>query len=190
MGKLFTIRDKELVTHFKEGSQLAFEELYTRYKDRLMYFCRRSMKDETSSEDIVHDIFLQLLETSDGLNPELPFWGYLQTLAQNRILNEFRKFDVHSRFVQYVLMNEKDATNQTENIIIDKDYEKLLNEVIESLSPRQKEIYQLTRIQGLTHKEIAELMQISVETVREHVYISLKKIKKYLRQHADIHFNN
>jgi len=181
-------QDKELVALLKKGSHQAFGELYARYKDRLTYFCKRSLKDENSAEDIVHDIFLQLLETSDGLNPELSFWGYLQKIAQNRILNEFKKFDVHSRFVQYIIINGKESTNQTENTIIDKDYAKLLNELIESLSPKQKEIFQLSRKYGLTYKEIAYRMQISVETVREYMYFALKKIKKHLMQHADIHF--
>ena len=56
------------------------------------------------------------------------------------------------------------------------------------LEQKVKEIFQLSRMQGLTYKEIAELMQISVETVREHASLALKKIKKHLMQHADIHF--
>jgi RNA polymerase sigma-70 factor (ECF subfamily) len=180
--------DKELVELLMAGSQQAFEELYIRYKDRLMYFCKRILKDQTKSEDIVHDIFLQLLEKNESLNPELSFWGYLQKLAQNRILDEFRRFDIYSRFAQYIIMNGKDSTIQTESSILDHDYTKLLNELIESLSPKQKEIFQLSRIQGLTYKEIAELKHVSVETVREHAYFALKKIKKYLMQHADLHF--
>ena len=185
--KLSTKQDKELVALLKEGSHQAFEELYVRYKDRLMYFCKQIMKDKNSAYDIVHDVFLQILKTHEFLNPELSFWGYLQTLAQNRILNEFKRFDVHSRFAQHIIMNGKDSNNQTENQIIDEDYTILFNNLIESLSPRQKEIFQMSRIQGLTYKEIAEQMQISVETVREHVSLALKKIKKLLVQHADIH---
>ena len=185
-----SIQDLELVTHLVNGSRQAFEELYARYKGRLMYFCKQLLKDEKSSEDIVQDIFLHIWEKRDSLNIEVSFSGYIHTLAQNRILNEFRRFDVHSRFVRYTLMNAKDSANQTEDLIDDDDYSKLMSELIESLSPRQKEIFQLSRIHGLTYKEIAELKQISVETVREHVSLALKKIKKYVMQHTDIHFKN
>ena len=188
MNELSTKKDKELVALLRKGSEKAFEELYIRYKDRLIYFCKQSMKDETTSEDIVQDIFLHILKTCGSLDPELSFWGYLKTIARNRILDEFKRFDVHSRFVQHIIINGKDSDNQTENRIIDNDYEKLLNEVIESLSPRQKEIFQLSRTHGLIYKEIAEKMQISVETVREHVALALRKIKKHVTQHTDIHF--
>ena len=188
MKQLSTLQDKELVSLFKEGSKLAFEALYIRYRDRLTYFCKRLIKNEISSEDITQDIFLQLLESSDALNPELSFWGYLQTLARNRIIDEFKKFDVQSRFALHTILNGNDSTNQTENQIIDNDYTQLINKLIDGLSPRQKEIFQMSRVQGLTYKQIAEQMQISVETVREHIFLALKKIKKHVTQHADIHF--
>ena len=180
-------QNSELVELLTGGSQEAFGELYTRYKGSLMRYCKRLLKDEAGSEDVVHDIFLQLWERRDSLNTISSFTGYLHTLAQNRILNIFRKSDVHSRFVRHILMNEKDATNETEDLIIDNDYAELLYKALESLSPRQKEIFQLSRIQGLSYKEISELMQISVDTVQEHASLALKKLRGCLYKHTDIH---
>ena len=184
---LSNLQDKELLELVTNGSRPAFGELYTRYKGSLLRYCKQFLKDETGSEDVVHDIFLQLWERRDSLKTIVSFPGYLHTLAQNRILNMFRQFDVHSRFAQHIIMNKKDSTNETEDLIIDNDYAKLLNNAIESLSPRQKEIFQLSRIQGLTYREISELMQISLDTVQEHASLALKKIKGYLKQHADIY---
>ena len=181
-------QDKELVELLIDGSQSAFVELYTRYKTPLIHYCKQFLKDEAGSQDVVQDIFLQLWERRDSLTTILHFSGYLHTLAQNRILNILRQFDVHSRFAQHILMNEKNYINETENSIIDNDYAKLLNEAIESLSTRQKEIFRLSRIQGLTYKEISELLQISLNTVQEHASLAIKKIKEYLKQHTDIHF--
>ena len=181
-------QDKELVELFIGGSQSAYGELYLRYKERLMYLCRRFMKNETDMEDTVHDIFVQLWESRNFINADLPLSAYLYTMTRNYILKKFRHFDVHSRFAHTVLMNATKTTNETENEIIYSDYENLVNKAIECLSPRQKEIFQLSRIQELTYKEISELLQISVETVQEHASLALKKIKAYLKQHADIHF--
>ena len=132
-GKLSSKQDRELVALLANGSQQAFEELYTRYKGRLVYYCKWFLKDETGSEDIVQDIFMQLWEKRDTLNIEVSFLGYVYTLAQNRVLNELRRFDIHSRFAQYMIINGKDLTNQTEDSIIDNDYAKLLHELIDSL---------------------------------------------------------
>ena len=188
MGKLQDLQDKELVALLKEGSTLAFEQLYLRHSGHLVNLCQRFMKNKTDAEDIVHDIFVQIWETRDTLNTELSFSGFLNTLAQNRVLYKFRKSEVHSRFIQYMLLNEIDSTSETEHTIIDNDYAKLLDEMIESLPKQQKEIFRLSRIEGLTHQEIAELMQISNENVRKQVSLALKKIKKLLLQNTDIHF--
>ena len=70
MDKLSTMQDKELVMLFKEGSRQAFEALYIRYQKKLICFCKRSLKDESRAEDITHDVFLQVFETHDSLDPE------------------------------------------------------------------------------------------------------------------------
>ena len=184
---LSTKSDKELIALLYSDSRSAFSELYARYKGRLMYFCKRFLKDDATSEDLIQDVFIQLWETRNTLNKELSFSGYVHTLTQNRILNMFRKVDIHSRFVQNILTNRKETTNQTEDSIIDNDYAELLNRAIETLSPKQKDVFRLSRLQGLTYKEIAEILHISVDTVQEHASLALKKIRDYLIQHTDIH---
>ena len=187
INKLSKKQDKELVELLMTGSQEALGELYVRYKKRLFYACYQYVRNKDDAEDIVQDIFLQLWEKRHDLNPELSFSGYVRTIAQNTTLKLFRHFDVHSRFAQNILMNETDSTNETEDAIIDNDYVKLLNELIERLPPRQKEIFRLSRIEGLSHQEISKQMNISVENVRNQVSLALKKIKSQLKHHADIH---
>jgi len=171
-------QDQELVALFKEGSQKAFEELYIRYKKKLTQFCKYLLRDEIRAEDIAHDVFLHVFETYDALNPELSFIRYLQTIAHNRIMNEFKRFDVHLRYAQSTIIHGNDTTDQTENLILDNDYAELLKEMIDGLTPRQKEIFQLSRIQGLNYNEIAELLHISLPTVQKHASLALEKIKK------------
>jgi RNA polymerase sigma-70 factor (ECF subfamily) len=178
--------DKELVALLKNGLQPAFQELYIRYKEKLTLFCKRMLRDESRAEDVAHDVFLQVLEMPDSLLPEKSFCGYLQTIAQNRILDEFKRAKVHLRFAQYTIKHGHDATNQTENQVIDNDYEKLLSELIDGLTPRQKEVFRLSRIQGLAYKEIAEKLHISLPAVKKHASLSLEKIKTQLTKYTDI----
>ena len=187
MENLSTLQDKELVGLSKEGSQKAFDTLYARYKRQLIYLGKRLLKNEIDPEDMVQDIFLQLWETRDSLNPELSFSGYVFTFMRNRILDKYRNFDIQARYAQHILINAEDSTNETEDTIINNDYSELLNEMIESLPPQQKKIFRFSRIEGLSYKEIAELMQISTDNVRNNFFLALKKIKKMLSQHTDIH---
>ncbi|MDR1668117.1 MAG: RNA polymerase sigma-70 factor [Bacteroidales bacterium] len=183
-----TCSDKELVVLLSGGSGGAFEELYARYKTRLLYFCNRFMKNKSESEDILQDIFIQIWETRDSLNPDLSFAAYLHTLARNRILNLFRQRDIHERFARATRMNCPEEDHQTETEIIDRDYAELMKKALETLSPRQKEIFLLSRRQELTYKEISKMLNISVFTVQEYASIALLKIKKYLTQYGDIYF--
>ena len=189
MENLSTLQDKELVALFKEGSRQAFRELYFRFKERLMYICKQYLKNTSDAEDIVHDVFLRLWEIRQFLNVELPFAGYVQTMAKNFALDKLRHFDVHSCYARKILMNGIDSTNKTEDEIIDNDYTELLNELIEKLPPRQKEVFTLSRMNGLTYKEIAELLHIPADTVKKYASLALKKIRKQLIQHTDIFGN-
>ena len=180
-------QDRELVELLRDGSHEALGELYTRYKDLLISFCKKNMKNEADAEDIVQDIILQIWENRHLINPELSFSGYVQTITQNRVFYTFRQSDIHSRFVRNMLTNGDYSTNETEDSIINDDYTALLNEIIEQLPPMQQKVIRLSRIEGLSYKEIAELLNISAETVKKHAALALKKIKNQIAQHTDIH---
>ena len=188
MVNFSTMQDKELVALLKEGSQQAFAELYIRYYDSLFFYCKKYLKDESGAEDIVQDIFMQLWDTHDTINITSSFSGYIYTSAHNRILKMIRHFDVHSRYAQHILMNAKEWTNETEDSIMNNDFTALLNEMMERLSPKQKEVFRLSRIEGLTYKEISEMLQISIPAVQKHASIALEKIKEHLKKYTDIHF--
>ena len=186
-NKLSGKPDRELVELLIGGSQEACGELYARFRERLMYFCKQYM-NEADAKDIINDIFLQLWEKRHAPFTISSFSGYVHAMAKNLILKKFRHFDVHSRFARNILINETDATDETEHTILDNDYAKLLDELIERLPPKQKEIFQLNRIEGYTYTEISELLQTPVENVRQQISLALKKIKNQLLQHTDIHF--
>ena len=187
-AKLKELQDRELVAMVKEGSQEAYELLYLRHVKHLINQCKRFLQCKEEAEDIAHDIFVQIWEKRDTLNPELSFSGYINTLARNSVFYKFRQFDIHSRFAQYILLNGQDATNETEDTIIDRDYKDLLNRIIESLPPKQKEIFRMNRIDEMSYQEISEALHISVENVRMQISLAIKKIKNHLSKHTDIHF--
>ena len=178
-------QDKELVELLMGGSHEALGELYTRFKKLLMPFCKKTVKNEADAEDIVHDIFLQLWEKRKILPEISSFSGFIQTMAKNYILKKFRHFDVHSRFARNVLLTRTDSTNETEDAVIGNDYAKLLDDLIEKLPPKQKEVFRLSRIEEYTYKEISELLQMPVGNVRRYASFALEKIKDQLFVHTD-----
>lgn len=177
------IKEKKLVELFKNASNQAFGELYVRYYDRLVNYCMHYNIERDEAKDIVQDVFLQIWEKRTYLDVNLCFSGYLHAIARNKVLQKFRQFDVHSRYAQHLICNAKEINNDTEKSIEYNDYANLLNSLIQDLSPRQREIFKLSRVDKLTYKEISTLLNITVLTVQTHVYIVLKKIKKFLENH-------
>jgi len=188
IGKMTDKQDSELIALMKDDSRQAFSELYIRYYDPLYYYCRKYLNDDTEAEDIVQDIFMHLWDTRDTLTITSSFSGYIYTAAHNRMLKVVRQIEVHMRYAQQILQHAKEDTNETEDSIIDDDYAALLNKMMAMLTPKQKEIFRLSRIDGLSYIEIAERLQISVPAVQKHVSNALEKIKRYLTQHKIIHF--
>ena len=187
INELSKCQDRELVKLLIDSSQEAFGEIYARFKKQLMFICKQYMRNKADAEDIVHDIFLKLWETRHFLNPELYFSGYLHTITANHIRDKLRHLDVHSTFVNNILVNTKDSTNETEDVILDHDYTELLNKLIEKLPPKQKEIFRLSRIEGHTYQQIAEELLMPVENVRRYASLATKKIIECLSHYVDIH---
>lgn len=178
--------DTELVNLLIRDNETAFSELYVRYKDKLHYFCLSLLKSEEETNDIVQEIFIRLWESRIFINPNLSFSSFLYTIARNRILNYFRDMDIDAKAKSILAQNKPVEEDVIESNLIYTEYQNILKEAIEQLSPQRKKIFNMSRMDNLTHKEIAEQLGISVNTVQEHISESLRVIKTYFGKHSDI----
>ncbi|MCD7937016.1 MAG: RNA polymerase sigma-70 factor [Tannerellaceae bacterium] len=176
--------DKELVILLRQGDELAFSELYIRYKDKLSHYCYKMLKIREEAHDMVQEIFLQVWQSAGLVNPELSFSSYLHTIAHNRIMNHFRGMDVKERAFQIIREKFEEKTAD-EPAIIYEEYVALVNEAIELLPPKRKEVFLLSRRMEYSHKEIASQLGISVYTVQEYISSSLTFLRDYLKKRGD-----
>lgn len=178
--------DTDLIILIMHDDKLAFSELYIRYKSKLHYFCLSLLKSEEETNDIVQEIFIRLWESRVFFNPELSFSSFLYTIARNRVLNYFRDVDIDMKAKSILARNRPAEEDVIESNLIYKEYQNILKDAIEHLSPQRKKIFNMSRMDNLTHKEIAEQLGISVNTVQEHISASLRFIKSYFGKHCDI----
>lgn len=178
--------DPELVLLLTQDDEAAFSELYVRYKDKLRYFCLSLLKSGEEADDIVQEIFIRIWESRSFINPDLSFSSFLYTLARNRILNYFRDADIDMKVKQILALKNPTEENIIESDMIYAEYKNMLYEAIETLSPQRKKIFNMSREENLSHKEIAAQLGISVNTVQEHISESLRSIKSYFLKHTDI----
>ena len=184
--RLSEYSEKVLVEDLIEGDEQAFCELYARYKHRLIYFAMRFVKSQQYAEDIFQDAFTVVWQSRSCIDPDLPFATYLYTIVRNRVLNQLRNNEQAEKFRAVVLANAIDSTDLTRDQILVNDLNQLISKAKEQLSPRQRHVFELSRDEQLTHKEIAQQLDISVYTVQEHISGSLKIIRSYISKYSDI----
>lgn len=178
--------DKELVVLLNSNDEAAFRELYIRYKDRLWNYIFAFLKAVDESDDLIQEIFIQLWELRHSTNPELSFSAFMYTIAKNKVFNYFRDKDMDLQYKKALIMSRPIEMNSIDADIIYLEYKKILVSAIEQLPPQRKRIFNMSRIEHKTHKEIALQLGFSVSTVQEHISASLQFIKAYFAKNTDL----
>ena len=178
--------DTELAILLTLNDEAAFSELYVRYKDKLYYFCLHLLKSKEEANDIVQEIFIRIWESRNFINPDLSFSSFLYTMARNRILNYFRDIDIDEKVKEILATQKVTEEEAIDSKIIYTEYQVILQNAISQLPPQRRKIFNKSRIESMSHKEIAAELGISVNTVQEHISEALKFIKAYFSKHADM----
>lgn len=178
--------DTELIKLLIHSDEEAFSELYVRYKDKLSSFCLHLLKSKEETNDIVQEIFIRLWESRAFIDPELSFSSFLYTMARNRILNYFRDADIDEKAKEILAARKVAQEEAIDSHLIYTEYQKILQDAIDRLPPQRRKIFNMSRIESMSHKEIATELGISVNTVQEHISEALKFIKGYFGRHANI----
>ena len=176
--------ERSLILRLIEGDEDAFCELYATYKNRLIYFAMRFLKSREYAEDVFQDAFTVVWQSRRFINPDASFSSYLYTIMRNRILNQLRNAANEEKLKESILSQALDYTEDTKRDVMLNDLESLISHALQQLTPRQREIFEMSREAQLSHKEIADKLGISVNTVQEHISISLKLIRTYLIKYS------
>ena len=176
--------EHSLVLRLIDGDEDAFCELYASYKNRLIYFAMRFLKSREYAEDIFQDAFTVIWQSRRFINPDTSFSSYLYTIVRNRILNQLRSLDNHDKLREQILSQTVDYTNETHEKVLENDLKQLIDKGMQMLTPRQREIFKMSREQHLSHREIAETLGITINTVQESVSTSLRTLRSYLVKHS------
>lgn len=172
--------EKLLVIRLIDGDEDAFCELYANYKSRLIYFAMRFLKSREYAEDIFQDAFMVIWQSRSFIDPNASFSSYLYTIMRNRIFNQLRDLSNQETLKQQILSQAIDFTDDTKNDVLVNDLQQFISQAIQKLTPRQREIFKMSREQQMSHKEIAAALGISVNTVQESISTSLSTIRTYL----------
>ncbi len=165
------------ISSIAQGNEQKFRLLMELTSDQLLCFAMGLVKNKETAEEIVSDVFVTIWKKRKGLAQIKNLKSYLFICVKNGCITHFRK----AKNDKIIYLNEiKDfyfaEMDKPENDFIDDDLVDQLYAAIESLPPKCKMAFSLAKINGLKHKEIAEVMNVSPKTVNNHLVSALKRI--------------
>ncbi len=182
-----TLTEKEELELIKNGSSPCFEALYHRYSGKLYNFVMKVSKgDSYMAEELVQRTFIKVWETRANINPEKSFISYLCTIAKNMLLNEYEHQTVQYIYSEFVKVYMADVDSSTENEVDKNLLEEYIDKLADNLPPKRKEIFILSRKEGLSNKKIAERLQITESTIETQLSKALASMKSQMQKHYEL----
>jgi RNA polymerase sigma-70 factor (family 1) len=174
------LTDEQLVILLKKGDQAAFTEIYKRYAESLSGFAASKLFSLDDARDLLHDMFVKLWEDRDKLNITSNLQSYLFAVIRHRIIDKIRKNITREEYAAITQSLTNDHQSSIEQQIAEKELKLQIQKALNELPPRVKEIYQLSREQNLSNREIAEKLNLSEQTIKNQLSSALKHLRQSL----------
>ncbi|TCD03945.1 RNA polymerase sigma factor [Pedobacter psychroterrae] len=174
------LTDAELVDLLESGDRSAFSEIYNRYKFVLHNHAWNKVRNKEEAQDTIQEVFtmLWLKRESISIGNNLP--GYLYSCVRNHILNVIVRKDVQNKYISSIQQFSESAPVVTDHRVRESMLKALIDKEIAGLPPRMREVFELSRNQHLSHKEIAAIMGTTEQTVKKQVTKALKILRTKL----------
>ncbi|MDR6785507.1 RNA polymerase sigma-70 factor (family 1) [Pedobacter africanus] len=179
MKTLAEFPDTDLVLRLKAGHEPAFREVFELHFRRLYNFSFRFLKNRAQAEEIVNDAFLSLWVNRGKLNPDLLLLPYLYTIARRLALNTLRDIATSQKAMDGLWNQMEKLSNETEEMVLLNDLEQFTENAVLRLPAQQQLVFRMSRYEGLSYDEIAERLNISRNTVKNHLIAALKTLRNH-----------
>lgn len=182
--------ERNVFEQFTKGDNKAFEYIFKTYFGYLLNYSRQILKDTDAAEEIVESTFLNLWENRTHITLETSLKSYLFKSVYNNCLNYLKHQHVKERYVLY--FKHHTQTDDLGNIIsteypfsqlMEKELDDIIVKAINNLPTQCREIFTMSRYQLLKNEEIAQKLNISVNTVRTQISRALTKLREDLKDY-------
>lgn len=175
-----------LLAEVSNGSQVAFNKLVKLYWNKVYSHSLAYSKSTFKAQEITQDIFLRVWQKKETLTQIQDFDNYLFILSRNHIISAMRKklleTSIDNEYVEGLL---EDILLPDQQLQLKQTYETVIHG-IDEMPPTRKKVFILSRFEGKTYNEIAGLMHISKNTVKEHITSGLSFLRKYVQSHSNL----
>lgn len=168
--------DLKTLTAFQNGSHKAFEAVFVAYYNKTKAFIDGYIKSEPDAEELAEDLFVNLWINRHLIDTSKSFDSYLHTIAKNAAINYLKHKYVHDIYLTH--NQDLEYTSTSEEDLIAKELGLLIDDIVEKMPEQRKQIYVLSRNEGLSNGEIAERLNTTKRNVESQLSLALKEIRK------------
>ena len=177
----------QIAARIKLGDEQAFELLFRQYYVRLCAFANKFLNDPEEAQEIVQEVFTKIWEGRDEIDPEDSLKAYVFKIAQNLSINKLRRKKVESRYTEiYKLVYIEHQEFSVHESLLVRELEENVARSIAKLPTECRKIFELSRVEGLKYKEIAETLNISVKTVEAQMSKALRSLRIELSNYLSL----
>lgn len=175
--------EEELMENFRKGSTEAFEKIFKCYWHRLYSFARSKVQSHEEAEEIIQGIFSSLWEKRTSLLiTNLTY--YLLTALRNRIIDDVRSKITQKKYWDHYKIFIPQQNNVTDDVVVYDDLSEAVEQAVNKLPEKSREVFRLSRLEGRSKKEIAKLLQLSEKAIEYHLTKSLKELRVQLKDYS------
>jgi RNA polymerase sigma-70 factor (ECF subfamily) len=174
--------EKDLLEKIAAGDELAFKELFHRWRDKLYFFVLRITHSTATAEDILQDVFVKLWTNRASLHGIQHPDAYIYKMSQNQALSGMKRA-AQETLILAELKKAPDNEELVADDVIHRELDRNFQAILHKLPTQQRLVYTLTHIHGLKHDEVAQQLKISASTVKNHMTRALYTIRQELMEH-------
>ena len=175
---------KHLTAGLRRGKEEAFAYVFRMYYSPLLNYAGRILKDVEAANDVVQECFCRLYDRSRELRKELQVRPYLYKSVYNACMDAIKHQKVESNYINQELLDfyfsKVVETPEAEQALLDEDLKGAIQDAINKLPERCREIFVLSKVDGLSNKQIAEQLNISMKTVEAQMTTAFVRLRKEL----------
>jgi len=172
-------KNEELLSSLKNGDEKAFEYIFDTLHDKLLAFAMGYTRDKAIAKDLVQQSFIKLWEKRKDLAENTIIPAYMFTVCRNNFIDKYRQDQKKVLLTDKIYLESVlDAEAESEEKMLYK--KQLLEQAIEKLPKKCKEVFLLKHKENLRHKEIAAYLEISEKTVEDHVSRAMRMLRNEL----------
>jgi RNA polymerase sigma-70 factor (family 1) len=171
--------------------QQLFNELFREHEHKLYAFVMKVLRSDAQAKDIVQDVFLKLWTIREQLHEIENMDAFLYRLTENKVYDHLRAAATRERTRQELWQRIRHTGHDSPDVLEAKEYHALIHQAIHQLPPQRKTIYLLSKQEGLKQQQIAQELQISPHTVRNHLAEAFRSIRNYVKKnlHSILFYN-